>query len=116
MAYTVHQAKTHFSRLLKEAEAGQEVIVMRGTKPVAKIVPIVESTAELAFRRIGGFEGLLQYDDSVFDPLTDEEMIEYGFDNPEKDARFAAALSGVSLASGDVGVSATPNDPPKRAE
>jgi hypothetical protein len=28
MAYTVHQAKTHFSRLLKEAEAGQEVVVM----------------------------------------------------------------------------------------
>ena len=40
MAYTVHQAKTHFSRLLKEAEAGQEVVVMRGSKPVAKIVPI----------------------------------------------------------------------------
>jgi hypothetical protein len=29
MAYTVHQAKTHFSRLLKEAEAGKEVVVMR---------------------------------------------------------------------------------------
>ena len=40
MPYTVHQAKTHFSRLLKEAEAGQEVIVMRGKKPVAKLVPI----------------------------------------------------------------------------
>ena len=40
MAYTVHQAKTHFSRLLKEAEAGQEVVVMRGSKPVAKIVAI----------------------------------------------------------------------------
>ena len=40
MAYTVHQAKTHFSRLLKEAEAGKEVVVMRGKKPVAKIVPI----------------------------------------------------------------------------
>ena len=28
MPYTVHQAKTHFSRLLKEAEAGQEVVVV----------------------------------------------------------------------------------------
>jgi len=93
MAYTVHQAKTHFSRLLKEAEAGKEVIVMRGKKPVAKLVPISDPAAKESYRRFGGFEGL-QFDDAVFAPLTDEEMIEYGFDNPEKDARFAAALSG----------------------
>jgi len=93
MAYTVHQAKTNFSRLLKEAEAGQEVIVMRGTKPVAKLVPISHPAAEASYRRFGGFEGL-QLDDKVFAPLTDEEMIEYGFENPEKDARFAAALNG----------------------
>jgi prevent-host-death family protein len=91
MVYTVHQAKTHFSRLLKEAEAGQEVIVMRGTKPVAKIVPI-EPVARPHFSRIGGFENLIQFDDSVFAPLTDEQMIEYGFDNPEKDARLLAAV------------------------
>lgn len=77
MAYTVHQAKTHFSRLLKEAEAGQEVIVMRGTKPVAKIVPIVPPTPRGII--LGGFEGLVSADDSVFDPLTDEQMVEYGF-------------------------------------
>src|SRR5271163_1082876 len=93
MAYTVHQAKTHFSRLLREAEEGKEVIVMRGAKPVAKLVPISDPAATVSYRRFGGFEGL-QLDDKVFAPLTDEEMIEYGFDNPEKDARFAAALSG----------------------
>jgi prevent-host-death family protein len=92
MAYTVHQAKTHFSRLLKEAEAGQEGIVMRGNKPVAKIVPIAEAAADKNPRRIGGFEGLIQFDERAFEPLTDEEMIEYGFDNPLKDARLNAAL------------------------
>jgi prevent-host-death family protein len=91
MAYTVHQAKTHFSRLLKEAEAGKEVIVMRGTKPVAKIVPIEPSVPKR--RILGGFEHLGPIDDSVWAPLTDEEMIEYGFDNPEKDRRFQQALS-----------------------
>jgi prevent-host-death family protein len=81
MAYTVHQAKTHFSRLLKEAEAGQEVVVMRGKKPVAKIVAINEPAAEKPpFRLIGAFRGKVHYDDSVFDPLTDEELVEYGFD------------------------------------
>jgi prevent-host-death family protein len=80
MAYTVHQAKTHFSRLLKEAEAGQEVVVMRGKKPVAKIVAINEPPApKPPFRYIGAFKGLVHADDSAFDPLTDEELVEYGF-------------------------------------
>ena len=78
MAYTVHQAKTHLSRLLREAEAGQEVIVMRGSKPVAKVVAINEPAAPR--RRIpGGFEGLVHADDHAFDPLTDEQLVEYGF-------------------------------------
>jgi prevent-host-death family protein len=77
MPYTVHQAKTHFSKLLKEAEAGKEVIVMRGKKPVAKIVQVEQATPA---RRIpGGFEGLVNIDDSAFDPLTDEQLVEYGF-------------------------------------
>src|SRR6266702_2576608 len=94
MAYTVHQAKTHFSRLLKEAEEGKEVIVMRGDKPIAMIVPIRPVLLpEKPRRRAGGFEGLVQFDDDVFAPLTDEQMIEYGFDNPEKDARLKSALA-----------------------
>jgi len=80
MAYTVHQAKTHLSRLLKEAEAGKEVIVMRGSKPVAKIVPINQPTEAKSPSRIGGaFKGLVHADDSVFDPLSDNELVEYGF-------------------------------------
>jgi hypothetical protein len=64
---------------------------MRGKKPVAKLVPISDPSAEVSYRRFGGFEGL-QFDNKAFAPLTDEEMIEYGFDNPEKDARLAARL------------------------
>jgi len=81
MAYTVHQAKTHFSRLLKEAEAGKEVIVMRGSKPVAKIVPIdkpTEQEPKVPFRYIGAFEGQIHWDDDAFDPMTDEELVECG--------------------------------------
>jgi prevent-host-death family protein len=92
MAYTVHQAKTHFSKLLREAEAGKEVIVMRGNKPIAKLVSIDPAMSPRI--RLGGFEFLPTPDPRVFDPLTDEEMIEYGFDNPAKDARFKAAMEG----------------------
>jgi prevent-host-death family protein len=76
MAYTVHQAKTHFSRLLKEAEAGQEVVVMRGKKPVAKIV-----AAESTFSRkslAGAYAKETHWDDDAFDPMTDEELIQSG--------------------------------------
>jgi prevent-host-death family protein len=80
MAYTVHQAKTQFSRLLKEAEAGKEVIVMRGKKPVAKIVPIEPSQEEKApFRLLGAYRGKISWTEDAFDPLTDKELIELGW-------------------------------------
>lgn len=80
MSYTVHQAKTQFSRLLKEVEAGKEVIVTRGKKPVAKLVPIDPAAhTEAPFRFIGAFAGLAEADDSAFDPMTDEELVEAGF-------------------------------------
>lgn len=34
----IHEAKTHFSKLVKQAVAGQEIVVENGGKPVAKIV------------------------------------------------------------------------------
>jgi len=56
MAYTVHQAKTNFSRILKEVEAGQEVIVMRGKKPVARITAVEpQAEPQVPFRLIGAY-------------------------------------------------------------
>jgi prevent-host-death family protein len=75
MAYTVHQAKTNFSRLLKEAEAGQEVIVMRGNKPVAKVVAINEPSSSRKMLA-GSYRGLIQWDENSFDPMSDEELVE----------------------------------------
>jgi prevent-host-death family protein len=37
-AVSIHDAKTHFSKLVARAEAGEEIIVRRGSKPVAKLV------------------------------------------------------------------------------
>jgi prevent-host-death family protein len=80
MAYTVHQAKTQFSRLLKEVESGREVIVMRGSKPIAKIVAIEppEPEQELPFRLIGAYRGKVSWTADAFDPMSDEELIESG--------------------------------------
>jgi prevent-host-death family protein len=37
---TIHEAKTHLSRLLAAVEAGEEVVIARGRKEIAKIVPL----------------------------------------------------------------------------
>ena len=44
-AVSIHDAKTHFSRLVARAEAGEEIIVRRGRKPVAKLVAYHAPTA-----------------------------------------------------------------------
>lgn len=76
MTYTVHQAKTHFSRLLKEAEAGKEVVVTRGKKPVAKIVAVESTPSRTALA--GAYPKAIHWDDDAFDPMTDEELIQSG--------------------------------------
>jgi len=37
---TIGEAKTHFSKLIRRAEAGEEIVVRRGTEPVARIMPL----------------------------------------------------------------------------
>jgi antitoxin (DNA-binding transcriptional repressor) of toxin-antitoxin stability system len=50
-SYTIGQAKTQLSKLVHEAEAGEEVVVRRGDTPVARIVAI---SAESGTRRAPG--------------------------------------------------------------
>jgi prevent-host-death family protein len=77
MSYTVHQAKTNLSRLIKEAQKGKEVIITRGKDPVARIVPI----NSVAKKRIPDMlKGQLWSAPDAFDPLTDEELRELGFE------------------------------------
>ena len=39
----IHAAKTHLSRLLEQVEAGQEVVIARAGRPIARLVPFVEA-------------------------------------------------------------------------
>jgi len=41
----VHAAKTHLSRLLEEVLLGEEVVIARGGRPVARLVPLQETPA-----------------------------------------------------------------------
>ena len=40
MTVNIHEAKTHFSKLLKEVASGHRVIISRAGEPVAELIPI----------------------------------------------------------------------------
>ncbi|MGH9631159.1 MAG: type II toxin-antitoxin system Phd/YefM family antitoxin [Bryobacteraceae bacterium] len=68
---TIHQAKTNLSRLLQKASNGEEVIISRGSKPVAKIVPIGDIKGR---RRPGSLKGKLLVGRAFFESLPDDEL------------------------------------------
>ena len=67
----IHEAKTHLSRLIASVEGGEEVTILRGDKPVAKLVPLPQVTKQ---RTPGRLKGLIVVDDSFFDPLPEDEL------------------------------------------
>lgn len=50
MEVKIHQAKTHLSRLLVRVAAGEEVVIAKGGRPVARLVPLHRPSRD----RIGG--------------------------------------------------------------
>lgn len=70
---TVHEAKTHLSRLLEEVEKGGEVVISRRDKPVARLVPIEEMEA-LPPRKPGRFAGQFELGPAFFEPLPEDEL------------------------------------------
>lgn len=75
MIYTVHQAKTQLSKLLAQAEAGEEVIIARGKAPSVRLTPIAKpESPERSPRTPGAWKGRFEWTDSFFDPLPAEEQ------------------------------------------
>jgi prevent-host-death family protein len=70
----VHEAKTRLSELLAEVEAGGDVVIARRGQPVARLVKY-ERQPRAA---LGSFELAGPIDPSAFDPMTDEELREWG--------------------------------------
>jgi prevent-host-death family protein len=68
----IHEAKTHLSRLVDRAAAGDDIVIARAGKPVARLTRI-EAPAGAGPRQPGMFAGLV-VPDAFFDPLPDEEL------------------------------------------
>ena len=71
----VHEAKTHLSKLLERVRLGEEVIVAKAGKPVARLVPFGPRPA----RRVPGHaKGKVKIFDNFDDPLPKEFMRAFG--------------------------------------
>lgn len=70
---TIHEAKTHLSKLIQMVLDGEEVIIAKRDKPLVKLVVIEEEKPQ---RRLGGAADMILYIADDFDePL--EEFAEY---------------------------------------
>lgn len=65
----MHEAKTQLSRLVELAEAGEEIVIQRSGRPVARIVPI-DAKRSIA-EAFGALRGQITVSDD-FDELPDE--------------------------------------------
>ena len=73
--YTVHAAKTNLSKLIERAEAGEEIVIARGKKPVVRLIPVGVPAHVLRRRAFGVLKGKLKLPDSFFfEALPDEEV------------------------------------------
>jgi prevent-host-death family protein len=72
---TIHAAKTQLSRLIEEAERGEEVIILRGKNPVARIVPLKAAPKR---RKLDIMNGAFAVGPEFFEPLSDEELKKWG--------------------------------------
>ncbi|HEX8654832.1 MAG TPA: type II toxin-antitoxin system prevent-host-death family antitoxin [Allosphingosinicella sp.] len=68
---SVHEAKTHLSRLLRDVAEGREVEITNRHRVVARIVPPAPPKKKPL---LGAFKGQFTVDDSFFDPLPDDEL------------------------------------------
>lgn len=65
----IHEAKTHLSRLVDEAAGGEELIIAKAGKPMAKLVPIGKVRRR---RKLGSMAGRFQVPDDFDAPLPDD--------------------------------------------
>jgi prevent-host-death family protein len=71
----IHAAKTHLSSLVAEVEAGEEIIIAKAGKPVARLVPLQKNDFRRSF---GALRGRIHMKDNFDDPLPPEMAKAFG--------------------------------------
>ncbi len=65
---TIHEAKTHLSRLIRDCVEGEEIVIARGKVPVVKLIPLPGTRKP---RRLGLHKGLIAMADDFEEPIDD---------------------------------------------
>ncbi len=69
----IHAAKTHLSRLVDEAASGEEIIIARAGRPVARLMPLITTTGA-AKRVLGRLAGQLSVPVDFDSPLPEDVL------------------------------------------
>jgi prevent-host-death family protein len=73
-AINLYEAKTRLSELVERASSGEEIIIAKAGKPVARLVPLAPARR----RKPGGWEGRLWVSDDFDEPLPAEILEGFG--------------------------------------
>ena len=65
----IHEAKTHFSKLIQQALQGEVIIIAKSGVPVIQLTPYEKTTTK---RKGGQLKGILLVEDNFDDPLPEE--------------------------------------------
>jgi prevent-host-death family protein len=71
----MHEAKTKLSQLVERAEAGEDIVIARNGKPVARLVPVASENSLAAVH--GALRGRVHFSDD-FDELPDDIAEAFG--------------------------------------
>ncbi|MBN1834595.1 MAG: type II toxin-antitoxin system Phd/YefM family antitoxin [Spirochaetales bacterium] len=74
LTVNIHEAKTHLSRLLRRVMSGEQVIIARAGKPVAKLVPCDQPTGD---RKPGQDRGLFEIPEDFDAELPERTLREF---------------------------------------
>lgn len=69
----IHEAKTHFSKLVDAVLHGNEILIAMAGKPVAKLGPIAQKTK----RRFGVLKGKVKISKTFDDPLPESIIADF---------------------------------------
>jgi prevent-host-death family protein len=78
----IHEAKTHLSKLLEQVESGEEIIIARSGKPVARLCGLANKKEKQPKRKPGFAKGLIPNPEALFDPALDREIEALFYSDP----------------------------------
>lgn len=79
----MHEAKTHLSKLVTAAAAGEPFVIARAGKPLVKVVPVDGDDVKPMKRRIGMLDGKYEVPDD-FKAFARDEIEDMFYGNPDK--------------------------------